>query len=186
MSDFDFVSDTTLRSNIEEVNDLIFELLIRSVSTDYQDKPRLVSSLRKTIIIHTATIVEAVLLWKLKQFHSSNEISLDDEWDYKDIHHIHDLSNSSEQIVWCKRKLVKKRLDRLDFLHITRLCEKHAILRGDRLIADVNRIRELRNKLHIGGLTEIDQEYKSKDLEFCFSVLKRTKRLIEKTRNPRS
>lgn len=186
MSDFDFISDHALKSNLEEANDLILELLFRSESTEYQDKPRLVSSLRKTIIIHTATIVEAILLWKLKQFHSSNEIALDDEWDYKDVHLIQDSGDSSEQIVWCKRKLIKKRLDRLDFLHITRICEKHAILRGDKLIGDINKIRELRNKLHIGGLTEIDQEYKPKDLEFCFSVLKRTKSLIEKTRNPRS
>lgn len=179
MSDFDFIDDHVLKSNLEEANELILELLIRSESKEYQGKQRLVSSLRKTIIIYTATIVEAILLWKIKQFYLTSEISLDDEWDYKDVHLIHSLRDSNEQVVWCKRKLVKKRIDRLDFLHIARICEKNGILKAGKLISDIHSVRELRNKLHIGGLTEIDQEYMPKDLEFCFSVLKRTKRLFE-------
>ena len=51
----------------------------------------------------------------------------------------------------------------------------------EKLVRDVNKIRELRNNLHIGGLTEIDREYQPKDLEFCFSVLKRVKNSVAKT-----
>ncbi|MFZ5376783.1 MAG: hypothetical protein ACOZAN_03925 [Patescibacteria group bacterium] len=179
MSDFDFITDTALRSNINRANELILELVLLSESEGYQERPSLVSSLRKTIVIHTASIVEAVLLWKLKQKYRSGEAEIDDEWEYRDPHKIHDLTDQIEQIVWCRRKQVKKRVDRLDFMHVTRLCEKHALLRGEKLVEDVNAIREMRNNIHIGNLADIDRDYQPADLEFCFSVLKRVKEMIE-------
>jgi len=144
------------------------------------NRESLVSSLRKTVIIYTATIIEALLLWKLKKVYKSNQVELDDEWEYKDPHKIHCFANSTEEIIWCRRKKVKKKISRLDFLRIIRLCTKH-FLSDKKLIHDIDKIRKLRNKLHIGGLIEIDRKYQPEDLEFCFSVLKRVKKLVAKT-----
>lgn len=62
MSDFDFIPDPALRSNIDQANELIRELVILNDSKADQGRKSLISSLRKTIIIQTATIIEALLL----------------------------------------------------------------------------------------------------------------------------
>lgn len=182
MSDFNFITDSTLKSNIDRANELIIELVLLSESADYQERPSLINSIRKTVIIYSASIIEAILLWKLKRKYCSNKAKIDNEWEYKDPHKIHSLTDKNEEIVWCRRKLVEKRVDRLDFMNITRLCEKHAVLRGEKLIKDVNKIRKMRNNLHIGSLSYIDQNYQPEDLEFCFSVIKRVKKVVNKTK----
>lgn len=176
MSDFAFVTDAVLRSNIDRVHELILELVLLSDSEGYRERHSLVNGIRKTIIIYVASIVEAMLLWKIKQKSSTNEIEIDDEWEYKSPKLIHRLTEpDGTEIIWCQRKKVKKSISRLDFLHIIRLCESHRILSGEKLIEDVHKIRELRNTLHIGNLNDIDREYKPEDLESCFSVLERVK-----------
>ena len=178
MSDFDFVTDSAVKSNINRANELILELVLLSESENYQKRPGLVNSIRKTVVIYTASIAEAVLLWRLKQKYRSKTAEIDNEWDYKYPHKIHHLADTNEEIIWCRRKLVKKRVDRLDFMHIIRLCVKHALLRGEKLIQDVHKMRKMRNNLHIGNLSDIDRDYTPRDLEFCFSVLKRIKRMV--------
>ncbi len=153
--------------------------MLLSEAENYQKRPTLLNSIRKTIVVHTASIVEAIMLWKLKQEYQLGEVEIDGEWNYKDPHKICTLTDSDEEIIWCKRKLVKKRIDYLDFIHITRLCDKHDIVRGKKLLEDINKIREMRNKIHIGNLSEVDRNYKPEDLEFCFSVLKRVKKIIK-------
>ncbi len=178
MSDFDFISESALRTNINHAYELILELVLLTESKQYQERQSIVSSFRKTIIIHTAAIIEALLLWKLKKMFSEGDVEIEDEWEFKDIHLIFKQEKSSEEVVWCRRKKVKKKVSRLDFLHISRLLQKHSVLRGEKLIDDIDTVRVYRNNLHIGSLTQLDREYKPYDLEFCFSVLERVKKIL--------
>ena len=180
MSDFDFVSDKTLLSNIDQADGLILELLLLTDSEGYKEKPALISSLRKTIIIYAATIVEALLLWKLKKACSSGEIELGDEWNYKDPHKIVDQTDGSE-IVWLRREKVKKKLEKIDFVHLIKVCSDKSILSSEKFVQDVDQVRKLRNNLHIGGLHEVERSYTPEDLEFCFSVLENVKRSVSKS-----
>jgi hypothetical protein len=180
MSDFDFIPQKALRLNIERAYEFIFELVLLTETSNFKKSPPLVNSLRKTVIIYLASIIEALLLWKLKKVYQSGLIEIEDQWEYKDPHIIHKFNNINEEIVWCRKKAVKKKINKLDFFLIIRLCEKHKLLIEKKLIADINQIRVLRNNLHIGNLANIDQEYKPSDLEFCFSILKRVQKIANK------
>ncbi|MEK7458605.1 MAG: hypothetical protein AAB612_03970 [Patescibacteria group bacterium] len=177
MSYFSFVKDDILRSNLDRALDLILELVSISVSEQYENKDIFVSSLRKTIIIQTASIIEALLLWKLKLVYTSGEVELSDDWKSFDIKILHTIS-SSEEIFAGKRKKEKKKLDRLDFLRLTDLCFNLAILKGKKFRQQIDKVRNLRNRLHIGGLVEVEKEYTPIDLEFCFYVLEKLKTKI--------
>lgn len=68
-------------------------------------------------------------------------MEIEDEWDFNDTHTIYEVVAGQEEEVWCRRKIVKKKLERLDFLHICRLCVKYQILKNATLINDVNTVR---------------------------------------------
>ena len=61
MSNFAFIDDEVLKTNLDIAFDHIIELITIS---DSDFKPLLISSFRKTIIILMASIIEALLLWK--------------------------------------------------------------------------------------------------------------------------
>lgn len=179
MSSFSFVTDGVLQSNLDVSFAHIVDLLTLSESDQYKGKYVLVSSLRKTIIIHTASIIEALLLWKFKQICVTDKVELDNEWRYLNIRIIHQISDSEEAIAGLRRK-EQKDLDRLDFSRITDLCQKYKIIKSKELRKDVDKVRELRNRMHIGGLLELEREYSKEDLEFCFNVAKKIKNLASK------
>ncbi len=179
MSNFPFVSDKILQSNLDMSFAHIVDLLTLSESDQYKGKNLLVSSLRKTIIIHTASIIEALLLWKFKQICKTDKVELDNEWRYPDIRVIYPV-NSSEEVIAGIRRKEQKDLDRLDFRRITDLCQKHKIIKSKRLREGIDRVRELRNRMHIGGLPELEKEYTKNDLEFCFKIAKKVKDLSSK------
>lgn len=70
-SNFAFITDPILRENLDRVFDHILELLYLSESARYNDI--LKSSFRKTIIIYTASIIEGLLLYTLKQKKTEEE-----------------------------------------------------------------------------------------------------------------
>lgn len=179
MSNFSFVVDKILQSNLDISFAHIVDLLTLSESDQYKGKNVLVSSLRKTIIIHTASIIEALLLWKFKQTCTASNVKLDNEWRYLNIKTIHPLSDSEEVIAGFRKK-EQKDLDHIDFLRITDLCQKYKIIKSKELRGDVDKVRELRNRLHIGGLSELEKEYSKNDLEFCFNVARKIKNIISK------
>lgn len=178
MSNFSFVDDTVLRSNLDLAFAHIVDLLALSESDQYKGKKVLVSSLRKTIIIHTASIVEALLLWKLRRFCKAGKIEMTNEWKYFDIVTIHKIISDSSEIVAGFRKKEEKDIKRIDFNRITDLCRKYDVIKSDSLEKEIDKVREFRNKLHIGGLAEIEKEYRRNDLEFCFKVARKVKDLV--------
>ena len=169
---FDFVDDPALKKHLINAHELILELIFLIENTAYQKKETLLISIRKTIIIQIAALVEALLLWRLKKIEKKGEVVIDDEWEYTNTHKIYELV-AHEEIVWAHRKQVKRKIDKLDFNRITQKCAKHKILTSEKLIKDITKIRKFRNNLHIGNLGELEEKYNREDLEFCFSVLER-------------
>ena len=179
MSNFSFIDDKVLQSNLVLAFNHVVDLTTLSGSKQYggSEKRPLLGSLRKTIVIHTASIVEALLLWRLKKECNTNKIELADEWKYFNINTLYKI-DESEEIIAGRRKKEKKELDKLDFVRITDLCIKYKILSLRSIKADIDHVRELRNRLHIGGLAEIEREYSKNDLEFCFSVTRKVIKIV--------
>ncbi len=179
MTSFPFIQNAILQKNLDIAEQHIIDLTLLSESTQYKRRSLLLSSLRKTIIILTASTIEALLLWKLKQVCQSKNIEMDDEWKYFDLTILHRI-NSSEEVIAGKRKKEKKEVDRLDFVRIIDLSVKHHIIRSVKQESDLDRVRGLRNRLHIGSLTNIETGYKKTDLEFCFKVSRKVKDFVSK------
>ncbi len=177
MSSFSFITDDILRSNLDAAFDHINELVTVSESNTFRAKPVQISSFRKTIIIHIASVIEALLLWKFKFVCNTNKVELPDDWKYFEIRTIYKINESREAVAGL-RKREQKDIKKLDFLRITDLCQKHKIIKSKKLKRDIDAVRKLRNRMHIGGLSEIEKEYKKSDLEFCFDVTRRVKKLV--------
>lgn len=169
MSSFIFIDDIVLRSNLDIALDHINELVTVSESKNYKNRSIQISSFRKTIIIHIAAIIEAVLLWKLKTVSASKIIGLDDEWKYSDVKLLHKISDS-EEVIAGKRIKEKHLIGKLDFLQLNRICFKHQIIKSSRLVKNIDKVREYRNRQHLGGLAAIEKKYSKSVVEFCFNV----------------
>ncbi len=172
MSDFPFVDNDTLRANLDIAIHHITELV--AIADNY-DKT-LSSSFRKTIIINTASIIEALLLWKLRKKIKTKEVELSNEWRFYDVITLYKIS-ASEVVIGAKRKKEKKQLDKLDFVYIIDLCVNHKIV-TEQFSKELHKVRKLRNKLHLGGLEEVEKEYTKEDLNFVFKVAEKVKSIV--------
>ena len=73
----------------------------------------------------------------------------------------------------------KKQINKLDFMRIIDYCDKYKIV-TKKFSEEIHNVRELRNRLHIGGLSKVEKEYTKKDLKFVFGVAKKIKALVSK------
>ena len=174
MSHFPFIGNSVLRNNLDITFQHIVEL---TTIADIYDKV-LSSSFRKTIIIYTASIIEALLLWKLKKVIKTAKVELSGEWKFYDIKILYNI-DASEEVIGAKRRKEKKQINKLDFMRIIDYCDKYKIV-TKKFSEEIHNVRELRNRLHIGGLSKVEKEYTKKDLKFVFGVAKKIKALVSK------
>jgi hypothetical protein len=175
MNRFSFVDDKILRKNLNNTFNHILNLItvIEGTKSDLAK-----SSFRKTVIIYTASIIEALLLWRIKKEVRGSKIELSNFWKYHEIRVLHKISDS-EEIIAGKRILEKKSIDKLDLVRTIDSCFKYKII-DKTLYRKLNSIRKMRNNLHIGNMEIIDKQYSDEDLEMVFSVAREVKELIFK------
>jgi len=174
-TNFPFITDGVLRRNMDAAFVHLTELAFLSGLAKYGDASK--SSFRKTAIVYTASIIEAMLLWYLKS--KFPEASLKRESKIfkitKDIYNINEL----EKIVLGKyvQKTENVRFSKLNLADINNYCREKGII-NHTLYKDVEVVRKLRNRLHIGTLSVIETDYSKADLEFVFSIAKRVKHMF--------
>ncbi len=175
MSKFLFIKDKNLQKNLDIIFDYIYELTV--VAEKY--KGILQCSFRKTIVIYTTSIIEALLLWILKKRTGDSKIVELREWKYFDMKIIYDFKGKPvRQVVSGYRKKKIKKLNNLDLFNINRLCKQYGLI-DKKLFDKVDEVRLRRNRLHVGSLTEIEDEYSKKDLIFVSDVLEEVVRLVK-------
>ncbi len=123
----------------------------------------------------------------LKQNLSQKErVELEDR-KYKNIHIIYEiLVSPSQQIIWGIREKELKNWKTWIFFNINRACLKRKVISRD-LFNQIDKVRKLRNKLHIGSLKEIEKTYSKKEIIYALKVfnqvIKKARSLInEKSR----
>lgn len=173
-SSFGFIRDDVLRQNIERAFDHIIILLTLSESADYKEFAR--SSFRKTIIIHTASIIEALLLYLLKEKCDKKNL-VNEHWELKNIKDLHVVS-STHKIVGGDYKKISETIDpnKLNLGQIGIFLTNQHLISED-LFKKIDKVRALRNEQHIGTNASL-KEYSKTDLEFVFSVAKEVKELF--------
>jgi len=177
---FDFIDDSILRQNLERVSSHIQNLQLLMFSEKYP--PQEQSSFRKTIIIHTASQIEALLLWYLKQ-HKTEEECASVERTFRIDQHIYQLSDN-ERIVRGSdiMKQQKFKFQNINLAQLVHLCG-HFELLSDTMAERVQEVRKLRNRQHLGGLATVDHAYSAEDLAFVGEISEEVWEYVKKQLN---
>jgi hypothetical protein len=176
---FSFVNDAVVRTNVAIYVQYVNFLL--SLDEEY-DLGSLTYSIYKDVVVHSAHVVESLLYYKLRCLIDSGRFDetkmMGSEKKYTNEKLIHDLGDG-QQIVACRVKRVVNKLHRdTKFTSLNKAGKKCGLL-DDRLYRFCDEIREMRNKVHLAGLVQVDDQYSKSDLEDLFS---KVKAIIERIR----
>ncbi len=176
-SNFPFVENLVLRQNLDEAFDHIVTLLPFTESKTYNEAAK--SAFRKTIIIYTASIVEALLFHTLRNKFKDEDIAeYYSTWDLVDKKSLYSVDRDHEIVAGSyKRILGKSGIDKMNLAQISDYLRIKDVIGVD-LHQKVDDIRKLRNEQHIGPHKKV-QKYTSEDLEKAFSVASRVKEFVK-------
>ena len=114
-----------------------------------------------------------MLLWNIKETCGTKKIVAKNEWKYHDPKLIQ--ANDGFEIVWAKRSREERNINRLDFNRMVQVAKDEKFFRTG-LLKDLDTVRKLRNKIHIGGLKNVTKIYTEKDMLFVMETLEKIMR----------
>lgn len=178
-SNFPFVRNKTLRTNLDEAFDHVVTLLPFTESSTYN--PTAKSAFRKTIIIHTAAIVEALLFHVLdKKLSKSDVAECFSAWKLQNKKELYAVSVEHKIVAGDYKKVRGDgRKEKLNLGQIINILKDKKILSKD-LHKKIEKLKDLRNEQHIGAQTKV-KEYTKKDMETAFDVARRVKEFARKS-----
>lgn len=179
---FSFILDETLRTNIV----IIFRYIVFLIELEQKEKlpGPIIYSIYKDMIVQTASIVESCAHYVLKCFiekgivKSSEVMEID--WKEEKCTILAEL-DGERQVCGIVRHKTSERLDRhAQFININRACLRAKIY-SQNVFDKAEQLREARNKIHLAGLSEIDDLYTKEDVNKYFGFANVTlERLEEK------
>ncbi len=175
-SNFPFISNTVLQKDLDESFEHILTLLPFTESKSYNEAAK--SAFRKTIIIYTASIVEALVFYVVDTEFSDDDIrEYYSTWELKDKKVLHVIDSEHEIVsgTYCK-VLAKSGKDKMNLGQIIKFLKDKKILDED-LYKEVDQIRAFRNEQHIGTHRSVPI-YGKKKLEKAFSIAKDVKEFV--------
>jgi len=166
-----------LRKNLDEAFDHILILLPFTESTSYNEPAN--SSFCKTIIIYTASIVEALLFHLLDNNFSEKDIAeFYSKWELIDRKVLFKVNLEHEIVAGDYKKILgKSRKDKMNLSQITNFLEIHKII-THKLSTRIDQIRIIRNEQHIGSSQKVNT-YSKSDLEDAFSIAREVKDFVK-------
>ncbi len=153
---FSFVKTKPLRSHLGDALKIAAEL--PAVAKKYPVSLR--STFYKTSIIYLASIIEAILHYCALR--TLGDVCEHTEWTYKNIRILHEFDEEHDppksQIIAGERaKRSHKLSGYIDFKDLNKLCLRENII-DETLFDEVERVRKLRNKIHLFGLKFVDRQ----------------------------
>lgn len=178
---FLFVNDLTLRQNITRDFQYLIFLIALTAEMDIDDT-NIDSSIRRDMIIHTVSIIEALLFYVLRVNLDAQKIESKDvmpaDWKYKNLNAFYKIPDSSEEVISAIRYKQHSSLThqtKLDALN--NACLKANII-SDPLHKEIDEVRKMRNSIHLAGLKEINHMDKE-TVDKVFSVAGKIVALVE-------
>ncbi len=133
-------------------------------------------SLYKNIILYTASIVEGSLYYLLDTLIKRGDVKaekvLGKEDSFSNRQTLFKAENGLEICGVHYRKIVKKLSKHTNFIDINRSCKRAKII-DETLFSEVEDLREKRNKIHLAGLTSVDDYYDEVDINNAFETAKK-------------
>jgi hypothetical protein len=176
-SNFPFVGSEVLRQNLDEAFDHITILLPFSESVTYNESAK--SAFRKTIIIYTASIVEALLFYVLDKKFTENDIAdFYSCWELQNEKTLYTVSDTYRIVAGEYKKILGKAgKEKMNLRQISELLKTNKII-NQNLFEKIDEIRVLRNEQHIGTQKKV-KVYAKKDIERAFSIAREVKEFAQ-------
>jgi len=165
-----------LRENLDKSFDHILTLLPFTESKTYNEDAK--SAFRKTIIIYTASIVEALLFYVLDtEFTDEDMKEYYSTWELKDKKVFYVVDERNEIVGGVHRKVSGKTgKDKMNLGQIMDFLKNKGVL-NDNLYKKIDEIRSMRNEQHIATHTRVPT-YGKVRLEKAFSVAREVKEFV--------
>lgn len=176
---FPFVDDAILRRNLNQVFDDIIDFI--SIMDGFNESIQV--NFRRAVILYTAAIVEALLHYIVEKKVDPLEFE-EDEWRFDgDVHVCHRYQNEEgrEMQVVCGHRFKKKiPITRsTQFKTILKVANDNSLVSAD-LLKEIDKIRELRNRIHLASLDDIEKKYTKATLNNVFEVARKVVKIAQK------
>ena len=155
---FAFIADDILRRNVTiAVQYIVF--LIAILDEEKANDSTISSSIHKDMILYTASIVEGCLHHCLQQHITSGAIStnkvMPNNWITKNPKPLYEISSTERIIGATQVRSAEELKSNTQFIIINKAARKANIL-TQKLFDKANRLREMRNAIHLKGLRAVD------------------------------
>ncbi|MCA9382565.1 hypothetical protein KC660_04120 [Candidatus Dojkabacteria bacterium] len=165
---FDYITNDVLRKNI--VSDFEHVIYLQTISSTTDKNKKIRSHFYKDMVVHLGSIIEAILFFEVSKIEST--ISQTEEWKYKNEKELYKISD--EQIIIGCEKFLKKTNFKLQksttFKALNDICKDNGVITQE-LYEKCEKIRDMRNKIHITGLDKVEKIFKLEDVEESSSVI---------------
>lgn len=178
---FEFISNETLKTNLSISFQYIVFLI--KVETELQTTGAVEYSIFKNIIQYTASIVEGVMHYGLEHSIKNNQVTEQsvmpkfESFSSKKL--LYRINNNTEILGVTKIKKHEKFKKNTQFKTICDAYKKGKLFKSD-LIEQVNILREKRNKIHLAGLTQIENYYTKSDINSAFTTANKVIAIVKK------
>jgi len=168
---FSFIQNEILRENIAIKMQYIVFLV--SLEEEYELPGAVTYSTFKTMIIFTASIIEALINYKLHELIKAQKIDekriMGEDEKLSIVKKFQKISESEEICGIKKTTKPKKLSERIDFQELNRVAKKSGLF-DETIFKKAEKIREARNRIHPYGLKEVDDKYTKDGINNIFSM----------------
>lgn len=175
-SQFTFITSDSLRQNIDETFWHIAELI--SIVDDPQYPSEAKSAFCKSIIIHTGSVIEALLYALLDARYSDDDIKIYyATWQLKPYKELYTIDENTK-IVAGTYKLVPSKTTKakLNLANIAAILKENNDISAD-LEKQITRVRTLRNEQHLATQQKL-KSYSRKDVTSVFKIAREVKEFV--------
>ncbi len=176
-SRFGFLASDLLRKNVEETFQHLAHLLTIVKDSNYPAEAK--SAFCKTIIVHTGSIIEALLFALLDERYTDEDIK--NHYAYwqlkKPFHELHSVSDK-HIVVAGQYKLTPGKNGKTK-LNLSQICEflKEKGMMSKDMHKKVEKVRNLRNEQHLATRKKL-QSYTIKDVHEAFTTAREVKEFV--------
>jgi len=168
---FSFIDNPTLKTNIAISFQYIVFLIALDDELELKDTS-IASSIYKDMIVQTGTIIESCIHHCLKKYIDNGKVTIEDVMtsssELKDPKDIYKISNEESICLARRCKMTEPLTDQTQFIAINRAAHRAGIL-SETLLKKAQDIRELRNKIHLKGLRDVDGAYTKAKVDDVFN-----------------
>ena len=179
---FPFIKNSILKNNLDNCFGYILEIIPLVESKKYDSIIK--SSFRKSIIVNTGSIVEALLFYVMDTSFSDRDIQeFYATWKLKNKKILYSHENEEKKIVAGDfvKKLSKTKKEKMNLSQICSFLKSKDII-GESIVSEVDTLGKLRNGLHLSTYKSV-RSYTDKDLEKSFHVARTIKNFVRNYNN---